>query len=74
VGDSGTVLEPTYGDGLEVTAIGLERDGFRKGWLGITASMANADASVTMAGVYVKRVPGWDTLELNTLLQQLATQ
>jgi hypothetical protein len=74
VGDSGTVLEPTYGDGLEVTAIGLERDGFRKGWLGITASMANADASVTMAGVYVTQVPGWDIPALNTLLQQLSTQ
>jgi hypothetical protein len=44
------------------------------GWLGITAGMLNAATTESMAGVYVTRMPGWDTLELNTLLQQLATQ
>jgi hypothetical protein len=47
---------------LLITNVGLERDGYRGGdadeddsFLAITASMANADASVTWAGVYMTR-------------------
>ncbi len=48
---------------LTVTSVGLERDAFRSsnsehGWsfLAINASMANADASVSWAGVYLTRM------------------
>jgi len=51
------------GTPLTVTAVGLERDAFRSsnsenGWsfLAINASMANADASVSWAGVYLTRM------------------
>jgi len=74
VGDDASTLDPDAPSGALVTTIGLERDGFRKGWLGITAGMLNEATTESMAGVYVKRVPGWDTPALNTLLQQLATQ
>jgi hypothetical protein len=43
--------------GMQITSIGIERDGFRNGWLAINAGMANADATLTMAGVYVAQVP-----------------
>jgi hypothetical protein len=68
VGDPATLLEPELGIDsnevvMHVTALGIERDGFRNGWLGITASMDNStegvEASESMAGVYVTRVPGW---------------
>jgi hypothetical protein len=51
-----------------VTAVGIERDAFRSdglastsrvphcGYLTINASMANADATVTWAGIYVRRL------------------
>ena len=52
---------------LYVTALGLERDGFRSSgteeggsFLVVNASMANADASVSWAGVYLTRVPNDD--------------
>ena len=68
VGDPATLLEPELGIDsnevvMHVTALGIERDGFRNGWLGTTASMDNStegvEASESMAGVYVTRVPGW---------------
>ena len=41
--------------GMAITALGLERDGFRAGRLAFVASMANADES--WAGVYVAGAP-----------------
>lgn len=41
--------------GMEITSLGIERDGFRNGWLAINAGMANAEES--WSGVYVSRVP-----------------
>lgn len=38
---------------IPITALGIERDGLRNGWLAFAASMANEDASC--AGVYVTR-------------------
>ncbi len=38
---------------LVVTAVGIERDGFRKQQLAISLSMANEDASVSWAGLYL---------------------
>ena len=44
-------------DPLVVTAVGIERDGLRANWLAFNSSMANADASVSWAGVYVSNLP-----------------
>lgn len=41
--------------GMEITSLGIERDGFRGGWLAINAGMANAEDS--WSGVYVTQVP-----------------
>jgi hypothetical protein len=38
---------------LMVTSVGVERDGFRNGNLALSVSMANADASVSWAGLYL---------------------
>ncbi|WP_147321322.1 hypothetical protein [Rhodoferax lacus] len=43
----------TRAAGIPVTAIGIERDGLRNGWLAIAASMANEVSS--WAGVYLTR-------------------
>jgi len=67
--DLGTAFDPTllldatsFGEaldplaaGLPITALGLERDGFRGNWLVINASMASDEDS--WAGVYIARVP-----------------
>jgi hypothetical protein len=42
--------------GTVVSAVGLERDGFRNEHLAITASMLNADATVSWGGVYVTKL------------------
>lgn len=41
--------------GMAITSLGIERDGFRNGWIAINAGMANAEES--WSGVYVNRVP-----------------
>ncbi len=53
-GDDGGVIDPMAA-GLPVTALGIERDGFRNGWLAISSSMTNGETS--MAGIYVTVVP-----------------
>jgi hypothetical protein len=40
--------------GMKITSLGIERDGFRNGWLAINAGMANAQES--WSGVYVNRI------------------
>ncbi len=49
----GTTIDPEAPSGVAVTAVGIERDGFRNGRLAINASMANADATLSWAGIYV---------------------
>lgn len=53
-GDAGQSVDPTAPTDptLAVTSIGVERDGFRGSWLTATVGMANADASVSWAGIY----------------------
>ena len=53
-GMDGSLVDPAAA-GMAITSLGIERDGFRNGWLAINASMANADAG--WAGVYITRVP-----------------
>lgn len=50
--------------GLKIATIGVERDGFRNGWLAINASMSDTDGETKWAGVYVARVPEPGTLAL----------
>lgn len=42
---------------LMVTSVGIERDGFRNRRLAVSISMANADASVSWAGLYLAKNP-----------------
>jgi hypothetical protein len=53
-GVDGSLIDPDAA-GMPITGLGIERDGFRNGWLAISAGMANDEAS--MAGVYVTQVP-----------------
>jgi hypothetical protein len=56
VGDAGWMIDPLDApDGAVVTAVGIERDGFRGANLGITASMLNA-ATESMSGIYLTKV------------------
>ncbi len=48
----GELIDPDAA-GLTVSAVGLERDGFRKGHLALAIGMSNADASVNWAGIYL---------------------
>lgn len=49
----GRLVDPSAPAGSLVSAIGVERDGFRGRWLSITASMLNAQTTASWAGVYV---------------------
>ena len=60
-GMNGSLLDPMAA-GLPITSLGIERDGYRNGWLTINASMANADTG--WAGIYIARVPEPGTLAL----------
>lgn len=50
---SGRIVDPKAPGGSLISAIGVERDGFRKNRLSITASMLNAQTTESWAGVYV---------------------
>ena len=50
-----TLIDPVAPAGTLVTAVGLERDGMRNGWLAVAASMLNPITSESWAGVYVTR-------------------
>jgi len=58
-GMAGTLVDPLavdeLGNPLPITAIAIERDGFRNGWLAISVSMASEEAG--WAGVYLAQVP-----------------
>lgn len=58
-GDDGSLIDPDA-TGMPITALGIERDGFRNGWLAIPPRHRNDEES--MAGVYVTRVPSLGTL------------
>jgi len=53
-GMDGSILDPDA-QGLAITSLGIERDGYRKGWLTINGSMT--DGINSMAGIYVSQVP-----------------
>ena len=61
IGDSGYAIDTEAAKLSEVTAVGIERDGFRGANLAITASMLWEDlaagVSVGWAGIYVTQVP-----------------
>jgi hypothetical protein len=74
-GMDASVLDPNAA-GMKIASFGIERDGFRKGWVAITASMAapasdvepaaedgHADEAEGNAGIYLTRVPGWSDLD-----------
>jgi hypothetical protein len=74
-GMDGSVLDPASA-GLKIASIGIERDGFRKGWMAVTASMLapestadgaaedpHADETEGNAGIYLARVPGWSDMD-----------
>ena len=56
VGDGGRTIDPEAPDGSVVTALGIERDGFRGANLAITASMLNLTTTESMSGVYLTKV------------------
>jgi hypothetical protein len=70
-GMDASVLDPNAA-GMKIASFGIERDGFRKGWMAVTASMAapasgvepaaddgHSDEAEGNAGIYLTRVPGW---------------
>jgi hypothetical protein len=69
-GNSGTIAElgmdggllDSAASGLAISSLGIERDGFRNGWLVINSSMT--DGITSMAGVYVANVPEPDSWAL----------
>jgi len=50
---SGGGMIEDYAAGMPITALAIERDGLRNGWLAFSASMGSEVAS--WAGVYVTR-------------------
>ncbi len=56
VGDSMNALDPAAPAGSLVTAVAVERESLRAGWLALTASSLNA-AGESWAGIYVTDLP-----------------
>jgi hypothetical protein len=54
-GQPGTDLDPMAPVGSAVSALGIEREGLRNGWLVINASMLDEISGESWAGVYVAR-------------------
>jgi hypothetical protein len=50
----GSVLDPEAPPGLTITEMGIERDGFRNGWLAVNARMGSEETG--WAGIYVTKV------------------
>lgn len=57
-GMDGGLLDPDA-QGLAITSLGIERDGYRNGWLTINSSMT--DGINSMAGIYISQVPEPDS-------------
>jgi hypothetical protein len=57
VRDPGSSVDPLDApDGSLITALGIERDGFRGVNLAITASMLNETTTLSMSGIYLTKV------------------
>ncbi len=54
---AGPFVDASAPSGSVVTAIGIERDGFRGRWLTVNASMLDPVTSESWAGIYATRVP-----------------
>lgn len=52
----GQGLDPAAPVGSKITALAIEREGFRGRWLGVAATMATADGEESLAGVYATKV------------------
>ena len=53
---AGPAIDPEAAADTVVTSVGMERDGFRGRYLAVSVGMANADASVSWAGIYLVTV------------------
>jgi hypothetical protein len=53
----GTAVDPKAPAGSKVVALGIEREGYRYGWLAITASMLDPATTESWAGIYVRYLP-----------------
>lgn len=54
-GDAATSVDPMAPAGASITALGVERDSLRNGWLAINAGMLDAVTGESWAGVYAAR-------------------
>lgn len=61
LGMDGSLLDASA-TGLAISSLGIERDGYRNGWLAINAGMT--DGINSMAGIYVANVPEPDSWAL----------
>ena len=59
-GSSGTAIDPLAPAGSLVSALGIERDGFRDRNLAVMVSMLEPATSTGWAGIYLTTVPGGD--------------
>ena len=53
---AGTAVDPEAPSGSLVSAVGLEREGFRGRWLALNVSMLDAATAESFAGVYLAYV------------------
>jgi hypothetical protein len=60
-GDLGAMVDPAAPDGAVISALGIERDGFRGNWLAVNVSMLVPSAEVTAAagGEESEEETGW---------------
>ncbi len=60
-GDLGATVDPEAPDGAVITALGIERDGFRGNWLAVNVSMlvASDSAGAAAAGEESEEDTGW---------------
>jgi hypothetical protein len=55
--EAGSLVDPLDApEGSVITALGIERDGFRGANLAITASMLNTSTTASMSGIYLTKV------------------
>jgi hypothetical protein len=53
----GTAVDPVAPAGSKVVALGIEREGYRYGWLALTASMLDSATTESWGGIYVRYLP-----------------
>jgi hypothetical protein len=60
-GDLGATVDPAAPDGAVISALGIERDGFRGNWLAVNVSMLVPSVAVTAAadGEESEEETGW---------------